>query len=201
MARDKGVRWVVVDGAQSASMIPVDMKRFGADVYATSAHKWIQSPKGLGVAYFSREIQEVLRPMWVTWGQASWNGTARKYEDYGTRALSSYLALGDALDYQARTHENDRENHHRMMWESMRAICEQNEHLIWRSTTDWALSAALYAIEIQGKKSSDVAHRLFEEHGMVMRAFSSSEINAVRISPNLMNNSDELELFARLTAP
>ena len=106
------------------------------------------------------------------------------------------MALGDALDYQALSTEQDRLSQHRMMWEAMQSICDQSDHLSWRSTTNWELSAALYAIEVHGQQSSDVALRLFEEHGMVMRAFSSSEINAVRISPNMMNSPSDLQAFA-----
>lgn len=100
-ARRLGVEYVAVDAAQSVAMMPVDVQALGVDVYASSAHKWLQAPKGLGLAYVSRRVHEKLRPMWVTWGQQSWSGSARKYEDYGTRNLAEVLTLGHALEYQA----------------------------------------------------------------------------------------------------
>ena len=62
-ARDKGTAFVAVDAAQSVGMIPVDVPALGVDVFATSPHKWVQSPKGLGLAFFSEAVQEVLQPM------------------------------------------------------------------------------------------------------------------------------------------
>lgn len=193
MAHAKGVRWVVVDGAQTAGMIPVDLPDTGVDVYATSAHKWIQSPKGLGVAYFKQSIMQDIAPMWVTWGQKRWDGTARVFEDYGTRALAGVLALGDALKFQQTISMSDREAHHKQLWTDTQEIVDSNGILEWRGTREWAVSGAVYAIEVKGRKSSDVARKLFEDHGTIVRPFSSDEINTIRISPNVMNNLDDFK--------
>ena len=88
-AKKNGVEFIAVDGAQAIGMIPVNVGELGVDFYATSAHKWLQSPKGLGLLYVRREVQETLRPMWVTWGQNRYQGSARIFEDYGTRATMS----------------------------------------------------------------------------------------------------------------
>ena len=76
-ARERGVRWIAVDAAQSVGMIPVDVGALGVDFYATSTHKWLQSPKGLGLLVTSERGREALRPMWVSWGQRRWSGSAR----------------------------------------------------------------------------------------------------------------------------
>ncbi len=193
MARDRGVRWIVVDGAQTASMIPVDLKALGVDVYATSAHKWIQSPKELGLAYIRKEVQNQIRPMWVTWGQDYWKDTVRRFEDYGTRALPAVVALGDALNFQAQLNEDEREQHHWQLWQNMQQIVAEHENLFWRSPTNWNLSAALYAVEVRDKNGSDVAKSLFEKHGVVVRGFNTSALNGIRISPNIANDINDLE--------
>lgn len=193
MARDKGVRWIVVDGAQTASMIPVDLKALGIDVYATSAHKWIQSPKELGLAYIKEEVQTQIRPMWVTWGQNYWKDTVRIFEDYGTRALPAVIALGDALNFQTQLNEEERERHHWQLWQNMQQIVDENDNLFWRSPTSWNLSAALYAVEVRDKNGSDVAKSLFEEHGIVVRGFNTPALNGIRISPNIANDTNDLE--------
>ncbi|MBR9917441.1 aminotransferase class V-fold PLP-dependent enzyme [bacterium] len=53
LARSKGVEFVSLDTAQTMGMIPVDVKDLDIDVIGTSAHKWIQAPKGVSVAYFN----------------------------------------------------------------------------------------------------------------------------------------------------
>ncbi|NND70875.1 MAG: aminotransferase class V-fold PLP-dependent enzyme [Rhodothermales bacterium] len=191
-AHERGVEWVVVDGAQTASMIPLDLAESGVDVYATSAHKWIQSPKGLGLAYVRRDVQDVLSPLWVTWGQTRWKGTARIYEDYGTRALPAVLAMGDALTFQAMIPATERSAHHISMWKEMQEIVDSTSKLEWRSSRNWEAGGALYAVEVVGQPSSDVARHLFEENGSIVRSFQTQGLNTIRISPNIMNSVEDL---------
>ena len=200
MAHEKGVEWVAVDGAQSANMIGLDLEDTGVDVFATSAHKWTQSPKGLGITFINRKTQADLTPMSVTWGQRIWSDSARRYEDYGTRALAAYMALGDALDFQEGIAMEAREAHHRELWSEMQAICDASDSLEFRSSRSWELSGALYAVEVRGVDAPDVSASLYEDRGMVMRPFSTPELNAVRISPNLINSTDDLARFAEAAA-
>lgn len=198
LARERGVRWVAVDAAQTVGMLPVDVGAMGVDVVATSPHKWLQAPKGLGLAYVRREVQEEIRPMWVTWGQERWSGSARMFEDYGTRNLPEVLALGDAIDFQQSLGEEAKERHHHALWEHLRATVEANPKLVWRSPTQWELSAALYAIEVRGETSRDVFDRLFKEHGYVFRPFDSLGLDTLRISPNIANTTTELDRLVDL---
>jgi selenocysteine lyase/cysteine desulfurase len=54
MARPHGIL-VAVDGAQAPGMINVDLHDLGCDFYAASAHKWLFSPKGVGIFYARQE--------------------------------------------------------------------------------------------------------------------------------------------------
>lgn len=56
---------VLVDGAQAAPHLPVDVKRLGCDFYAFSGHK-LGSPTGIGVLYGTRESLSKLTPL--NWG-------------------------------------------------------------------------------------------------------------------------------------
>lgn len=202
-ARERGVRWIAVDGAQAVGMLPVDVGALGVDVYATSPHKWLQAPKGLGLVVLQPEIREVLRPMWVTWGQGreDWQGTARVFEDYGTRNLPEVLALGDAIAFQERLGAEAKAAHHRRLWEHARAEVETRPGLVWRSPGRWDLSAALWAIEVEGRKSARVFERLFRDGGFVFRPFSTLGLEMLRISPNVASTTEDLDrLVAALTA-
>ena len=63
MARARGIL-VAVDGAQAPGMINVDLHDLGCDFYAASSHKWLFSPKGVGVLYALSliHISEPTRP-------------------------------------------------------------------------------------------------------------------------------------------
>lgn len=54
--------WLVVDGAQSAGAIPLDVEATGADLYAVPAQKWLLGPEGMGALWCSPAIQGHVRP-------------------------------------------------------------------------------------------------------------------------------------------
>jgi selenocysteine lyase/cysteine desulfurase len=195
LARSRGVEWIAVDGAQTIGMRSVNVVDLDVDAYCTSPHKWVQAPKGTGLMYVRRELQEVLRPMWVTWGQARWRDSARKYEDYGTRNLPAILALGDALDFQERIGANAKESRCRAIWDLFQEMADSSSRVTWRSSRDWSLSASLFAVEIDGITSTEAFQTMYQNHGFVFRPFRTSELNTIRISPNFYNTEEEVGRF------
>jgi L-cysteine/cystine lyase len=59
---------VLVDGAQSAGQIPVDVRALDADFYALPAHKYLFGPEGLGALYVRHDLIERLVPTAVAHG-------------------------------------------------------------------------------------------------------------------------------------
>ena len=62
LARDNG-SLCIVDGAQAAGAIEVNVKKLGCHAYATSGHKWLMGPKGTGILYISKDARHLIRPM------------------------------------------------------------------------------------------------------------------------------------------
>ncbi|OAN64722.1 hypothetical protein A8B79_00840 [Balneola sp. EhC07] len=194
LARSKGVEFVSLDTAQTMGMIPVDVKDLDIDVIGTSAHKWIQAPKGVSVAYFNKRIHQKLDPMWVTWGQERWKDSARKYEDYGTRNLAEVLTLGHSIQYQSNIESILKEEKLKNLWKHAQNLCEQNSNTVWRSPSDWELSGSLFIVELKNEQPSILSKKLFKENGFVFRPFDQH--STIRISPNVFNTTEEQdELF------
>src|SRR5438034_7576599 len=57
LARTNGTL-CIVDGAQAAGAIGVDVKKLGCHAYA-----WLMGPKGTGLLYLSKDAQNIIRPM------------------------------------------------------------------------------------------------------------------------------------------
>ncbi len=98
----KGVL-VLVDGAQSVGVLPLDLEALGADYYAFTGHKWWCGPPGLGGLHI--KDQATLRPTFLGWrsvqldaqGQPeSLHLDARRYE-VSTSAFTLYPGLQAAL--------------------------------------------------------------------------------------------------------
>jgi cysteine desulfurase / selenocysteine lyase len=96
---------VVVDGAQAAPHIPVDVRALGADFYTFSGHK-LYGPTGIGVLY-GREAHLSEMPPWqgggdmiltVSFEKTTYNDLPYKFEA-GTPNISGAVGLAAAMDY------------------------------------------------------------------------------------------------------
>ena len=64
IARERGVL-TLVDGAQSAGAIPLDLGSSGVDFYAAPAQKWLCGPEGIGVLWVRAESLSLLEPTFI----------------------------------------------------------------------------------------------------------------------------------------
>ena len=64
IARERGVL-TLVDGAQSAGAIPLDLDSSGVDFYAVPAQKWLCGPEGLGALWVRAERLSLLEPTFI----------------------------------------------------------------------------------------------------------------------------------------
>ena len=95
----------VVDGAQSAPHMPVDVKKIDADFYAFSGHKML-GPTGIGVLYGKKELLEEMQPFLyggemireVRFDDTKFNDLPWKFEA-GTMNIAEGIGLGVAIDY------------------------------------------------------------------------------------------------------
>ena len=106
MARRASVP-VLIDGAQAAGHIPLDVQALDCDFYALSGHK-MYAPTGIGALYARRPWLEELPPflgggemiLEVRFDGTSYNVPPHKFEA-GTPNISGAIALGAAMDYLA----------------------------------------------------------------------------------------------------
>lgn len=104
LAHDNGAL-MLVDGAQSAPHMPVDVQELDCDFFGFSAHKML-GPTGIGVLYGRSEILEAMPPwmfggdmiLAVSYEDASWNDLPYKFEA-GTPNIADAIATGAAVDY------------------------------------------------------------------------------------------------------
>ncbi len=96
---------VVVDGAQAAPHLSVDVAALGCDFYAFSAHKML-GPTGIGALYGRRALLESMPPFLsggdmirtVEYEHATFNDPPWKFEA-GTSNVADAIAFGTAIAY------------------------------------------------------------------------------------------------------
>jgi cysteine desulfurase/selenocysteine lyase len=96
---------VLIDGAQSAPHMPVDVQDLDCDFYTFSGHK-MYAPTGSGIVYGKAELLERMNPFQgggdmiktVTFEKTTYADLPNKMEA-GTPAIASQIGLGTAIDY------------------------------------------------------------------------------------------------------
>src|SRR5882762_2464780 len=96
---------VLIDGAQSAPHMLVDVQDLDCDFYTFSGHKMF-APTGSGIVYGKAEILEKMNPFQgggdmirsVTFEKTTYADLPNKFEA-GTPAIASQIGLGAAIDY------------------------------------------------------------------------------------------------------
>lgn len=111
---------VLIDGAQSAPHMLIDVQDLDCDFFAFSGHKMF-APTGSGIIFGKAELLEKMNPFQgggdmirsVTFEKTTYAGLPNKFEA-GTPAIASQIGLGAAIDYlnsidrkEAAAHEHE----------------------------------------------------------------------------------------------
>ena len=95
----------VIDGAQAAGHLPIDVQKLDCDFYLFSGHK-IFGPTGIGVLYGKEEILNKMDPyqfggemiLKVTFEETTYNDLPHKYEA-GTPNIAGAVGIGASIDF------------------------------------------------------------------------------------------------------
>jgi selenocysteine lyase/cysteine desulfurase len=92
LARERGCV-AIVDGAQSAGAMPVDVAAIGCHAYSASGHKWLMGPKGTGLLYLCPELGDQLDALPLSAGRRA------NSDSTGIGNIAGMHGLGAAIDY------------------------------------------------------------------------------------------------------
>ncbi len=203
---------VLLDGAQSASHLEVDVQDLDCDFLAFSAHK-LYGPTGLGVLYGKRELLEEMPPFLgggemireVTFQKTTFNTIPFKFEA-GTPSIAEVIAFKPALDFifttgkkQILAHEND-------LLDYATGILGDIKGLIPVGTAPEKV--AVFSFTIQGMHPFDVG-QLLDAKGIAVRTGHHCTQplmhrlgleGTVRASFAVYNTRAEVEVFAQAVA-
>jgi isopenicillin-N epimerase len=111
LARQRGIV-SVIDGAHAPGMIPVDLRRIGADLYGANCHKWMMAAPGSGFLHAAEGVRRLLRPPIASWGMdyvldrldedSDWGGSfwQRSFEYMGIVDRTAQCTIPAAIDFR-----------------------------------------------------------------------------------------------------
>ncbi len=163
----------LMDGAQSISHMPVDVRDLDADFFFFSGHK-LYGPTGIGVLYGKRKILAQMPPYQgggdmiasVTFAETTFKDPPHRFEA-GTPPITEVIGLGAAIDYVSAI--------------GMQNIADYEDELLAYATKKLSSIEGLRIVGTAAKKSGIVsfimsqAHphdigTILDRHGVAIRA-------------------------------
>ena len=176
MAHKHGAK-VLVDGAQSAPHMKLDVKDIDADFFALSAHKML-GPTGIGVLYAKRDILEHMEPLigggdmisTVDFYSCTWNSLPWKFEA-GTSNIADAIGFGPAIDYLDRVGMGSIRQHEEKLTKYALESLEdmKNVKVFGLGKENLKKRGAVISFGIKGVHAHDIA-QVFDSEGIAIRA-------------------------------
>ena len=202
----------MVDAAQSAGHMKLDVKEIKADFITFPGHKGLLGPIGTGFLYCGEQSVEKLEPMNlgggtvldVTENEFSFEDVPARFEG-GTQNIAGFIGLGVAVDYIDRIGLERIENHSKKLTAMLfQEINDISNTIVYGSPEN---IYGIVAFNIDGVNAHDVAKILDELKNICVRSGHHCAIPAirhigaielggtVRASLHYYNTEEEIQIF------
>ena len=163
----------VIDGAQAAPHMKVDIENLGCDFYAFSGHKML-GPTGVGVLIGRKTILEKMDPFMgggemintVTMEKSTWNDVPWKFEA-GTPNIAQVIGLGAAIDYIEKIGIENIHQHEQGLLKYGLEILSQNENIVLYGNPE--IRGAVIPFNVKNVHPHDLA-KFLDTDGICIRA-------------------------------
>jgi cysteine desulfurase/selenocysteine lyase len=165
----------VVDGAQAAPHLPLDMSRLECDFYTFSSHKML-GPTGIGVLWGRRQALEALEPtrgggemikeVWID--RARWNDLPWRFEP-GTPPIAEAVGLMAAIEYLDKLGMERVAEHERALARQTVEVLQAIPGITVYGPPAGVDRGAVVAFSVEGLHPHDVA-ALLDQGGIAVRA-------------------------------
>lgn len=172
LARQYG-KFYLLDAAQSAGVLDVDVEALNIDMMAVPGHKSLYGPPGIGALYVREGV-----PL-NTFMEGGTGNDSGKHEmrpeppdgfEVGTIALPQILAFGKGIEW---VQETGLENIHRheieLLGRLIRGLQEIPEVVIY-GHTDVQSKTPVVSFNVAGHEPRQLGETLFDDYGIALRA-------------------------------
>ena len=181
LARTRGAL-SLIDGAQAVGQIRVSVHELGCDAYVASPHKWLMAPKGTGLLYVRRGVQETL---WTTLASYEWDSKdkgAFRFMQYGTGSTALVDGLMAALARAERTGIDRVERWDLGLTKRLREGLARIPGAVLSSPPDPRLASAITTFRVEGVAARDLQNALWERK---IRVRAQGDDKGVRLSAHV----------------
>ena len=197
-ARKDGIL-TIIDGAHVPGQLALDITAMDPDVYTGACHKWLSAPKGSTFLYVKNDLQSLIKPLIISWGEAGDDpGPSQFLKDnqyQGTRDSSAFLAVPAAIDFQ--------KEHN---WDTVKKSCRElnrrtrdraykiiHTDPICPNTEEWLVQMASVEVDVNNEQA--LKDTLLETYKIEIPLFTWQEKTLLRFSFNAYNDEHDADVL------
>jgi isopenicillin-N epimerase len=219
-ARRRGII-TVVDGAHAPAMIPLNVTEVGADFYTGNCHKWLLAPSGAGFLIVGPGNEDRLRPLHVSWGYRpneyplgeqgadhpdpdkpdKFGSTSRTrfLEFEGTRDITPWLSVPDAIDFQAAIGVTAiRHRIAELVAYTRKRIAGPNLKLATPTANGMHGSMTAFELPFRGPAKAAVLRQAIWKHRIEVPIVERPDRLLLRVSTHFYNTTEEIDRLAEV---
>ena len=198
ITRPRGIR-MLLDGAQTAGHIALDLRAMDCDFYSIPAQKWLLGPDGVGAVYIRQDAIPEVQPVSVAGRAALSHDDQGNYEPNDTSinkfqltSRSTPLAAGfaEAVRSVQQNGMEAVESRAISLAQQLKSMLSEVPGVSVVSPMSEDISSGLTSFQIPGVSPAAAVTRLWEDHKIVTRQIS--ELTGIRISTHFFNTEEEL---------
>ncbi len=194
---------MLVDGAQTAGHVALDLRALDVDFYSIPGQKWLLGPDGVGAFYVREDLISSLNPVRVS-GHAAvsyddrggYESNANSINKFLLTTSSAPLALGltRAVGFYRELGAEAVERRALALSKLLKKSLSEIPGVTLMSPTEDRRSCGLTSFRIRGVDSNDAVARLWDDHRIVVRYVR--ELSCVRAATHAFNTEDEVGRLA-----
>jgi L-cysteine/cystine lyase len=191
-AHDAGAL-VLLDGAQAAGHIALDLTAMEVDFYATSGQKWLGGPGGTGAFYVRPDRRDALIPLFRAPGLDFTEGfSLYSFASMGTVGIAGY---GEAVRLHNLLGKENVELHNMALAKQLREEISKVDKIAFTGPTSGSTATAITTFAVRGWNGAPGAaafsEALWERDRVVARAVLNPD--GIRLCTAAFNDASDVE--------
>ena len=203
---------VLVDGAHSAGMLDLNMKQLNPAYYTGNCHKWMCTPKGSAFLFVRKDKQKDIYPVVTSFSEpeieeGNWTKFQTRFYWNGTFDISSFIAIGDTIDYMNGIYPGGwpaiRKHNHELVLEAKKIIMES---LGVEYTAPDTMIGSLVSVPLPDMNTDKVPHLFIDDIQNILFNDYKIEVpvmiwpkppkRVIRISAQIYNSIEQYKILA-----
>ena len=202
MTRDRGI-WMLLDGAQTAGHISLDMRDIDCEFYSIPGQKWLLGSEGVGALYIRQDMIPTVAPTQVG-GRAVVHYEEPVNMEPNIASMDKFLVSSTSTALQAGLAEAVKfiqdagmaaiEECNLDLASSLKAALSDIPRVTIGSPMDRQSSSGLVTFNIDDVEPESLVSYLWEQHSIVVRRVEYPP--SVRVSLHFFNTEEEVATLA-----